>query len=76
MRNAGLEIKCNARNCIHPELDDARHLVAGVVLGELGFAEAKEEGGTALGLDWEKVFSPCGVSSGVCEMMSSTVLLP
>jgi hypothetical protein len=51
----------------------ARHLVAGVVLGEPGFAEAKEEGGTALGLDGEKVFSPCGVSSGCLRNDARTV---
>jgi hypothetical protein len=37
---------------------DGQTLSAGVVLGEPGCAEAKEEGGTALGLDGEKVFSP------------------
>jgi hypothetical protein len=30
----------------------------GVILNEPGFAKAKEEGETALGLDGEKVFSP------------------
>ena len=43
--------------------EDARgfgvsQLAAGGVLGELGFAWENEEGETALGLDWEKVFSP------------------
>ena len=29
--NAGLELKCNARDCIHPELDDGKEAVRLVV---------------------------------------------
>jgi hypothetical protein len=30
-RNAGLELKCNTRGCIHPELADAKEAVGLVV---------------------------------------------
>ena len=30
-RNGGLEIKCNARGCIHPELNDGEEAVGLVV---------------------------------------------
>jgi len=41
-----------------------------VILSEPGFAEAKEEGETALGLDREKVFSPDMIRRGHSERES------
>ena len=41
-----------------------------MILSEPGFAEAKEEGETALGLDGEKVFSPDMIRRGHSEKES------
>jgi hypothetical protein len=49
------------------DLAKARHS-KGVILSEPGFAEAKEDGETVLGLDGEKVLSPEMNGEGIREV--------